>query len=273
MLAALSQVHPDLFAPPPADDPNPVVAYVSDIRRGGGLPPHSHRRAQLLTIVSGSIAVTTYDGTFVVPAERALWIPAETVHETRHLASTRVHTLYIMPEAAPHLPPSTTVVQVNPLLRAVVDALMQRPRKADGNGVRTHLVGLLLDQITSSRALPLHMPMPRGGVLREIAVSLLDCPTDPRTIDDLSSMAAISVRTLERRFKSETGLSLRTFRRQAKLFKALEMLSAGVSINEISDALGFEGPSAFIAMFKAAFGVSPGRYMKATNLEASSVGG
>jgi AraC-like DNA-binding protein len=144
---------------------------------------------------------------------------------------------------------------------------MQRSREADESGARKHLVGLLLDQITSSRTLPLHMPMPRGGVLREIAVSLLDCPTDPRSIEDLSSMAAISVRTLERRFRSETGLSLRTFRRQAKLFKALEMLSACASINEISDTLGFENPSTFIAMFKAAFGVSPGRYIKAANLD------
>jgi len=51
-------------------------------------------------------------------------------------------------------------------------------------------------------------------------------------------------------------------RRQAKLFKALELLSTGISVSEISDQLGFEEPSPFIAMFKAAFGVSPARYRK-----------
>jgi AraC-like DNA-binding protein len=32
-------------------------------------------------------------------------------------------------------------------------------------------------------------------------------------------------------------------------------------VSRISDLLGFGEPSAFIAMFKAAYGVSPGRYL------------
>lgn len=255
-----AQIPTELFAPPPPDHPGPAVAYVSDIRRGGGLPPHHHARAQLLTIVSGSIAVTTREGTFVVPAERALWIPAQTIHETRHLSSTRVHTLYIAPDAAPALPDRTTVLQVNPLLRAIVDALMSKPRDNQGDESIGRLVGVLLDQITSSRILQLHLPMPRDGALRQIAECIVGQPTDARTIEAWSLLAKVSVRTLERRFKSETGFSLRSYRRQAKLFKALELLSTGISVSEISDQLGFEEPSPFIAMFKAAFGVSPARY-------------
>jgi AraC-like DNA-binding protein len=69
-----------------------------------------------------------------------------------------------------------------------------------------------------------------------------------------------SPRTLERQFKSETGLSLRSFRRQAKLLRSLELLSSNMSVSAVSDQLGFGEPSAFIAMFRAAFGVTPGRY-------------
>jgi AraC-like DNA-binding protein len=54
---------------------------------------------------------------------------------------------------------------------------------------------------------------------------------------------------------------MRTFRRQAKLLKALELLSSNMPVSRISDALGFGEPSAFIAMFKTAFGVTPGRYL------------
>lgn len=257
-----TQIPVELFVPPPPDHPGQAVAYVSDVQRGGGLPPHHHERAQLLTIVAGSIAVTTQEGTFVVPAERALWIPARTIHETRHLSSTRVHTLYIAPDAAPALPERTTVLQVNPLLRAIVDSLMSKPRDSQGEESTSRLVGVLLDQITSSRILPLHLPMPRDNALRRIAECIVEQPTDARTIEAWSALVNISVRTLERRFKSETGLSLRSYRRQAKLFKALELLSTGISVSEISDQLGFEEPSPFIAMFKAAFGVSPARYRK-----------
>lgn len=209
--AATGSIPPELYVPPPLDHPGQVVAYVSDIKRGGGLPPHQHERAQLLTIVSGSIAVTTWEGTFVVPAERALWIPARTVHETRHLASTRVHTLYITTDATPALPGRTTVLQVNPLLRAIVDSLMSKPRDPESDEPTDRLISVLLDQITSSRILPLHLPMPRDGALRRIAERIVEHPTDARTIEEWSSLAKVSVRTLERRFKSETGFSCEVF--------------------------------------------------------------
>lgn len=254
-------IHPELFHPPPHDVPRPVVAYVVDLQRGGGLPPHSHPRAQLIAIVSGSIAVTTHDGTFVVPAERALWIPADVVHETRHLASTRLRTLYVAQDAAPGLPTVTTVVQVSPLMRCLVDAFIGRPRDYDQHGADGRLIAVLLDQVANSTALPLSLPMPRAPTLRHLADQILAAPDDPRGMREWAQLLGLSPRTLERHFKKDTGITLRKFRQQAKLFKALDMLSTGCPVGTISDELGFEGPSAFIAMFKAAFGVTPGRYL------------
>jgi AraC-like DNA-binding protein len=40
----------------------------------------------------------------------------------------------------------------------------------------------------------------------------------------------------------------------------VEWLSLGVPVGEVSDRLGYEGPSAFVAGFRKAFGVTPGRY-------------
>ena len=42
--------------------------------------------------------------------------------------------------------------------------------------------------------------------------------------------------------------------------KAVEWLSLGASVGEVADRLGYEGPSAFVAGFRKAFGVTPGRY-------------
>lgn len=259
-MVPVEAVHPDILKVPAADYPRPLVAYVADLKRGGGLPPHSHRRAQLLAVTSGSIAVMAQESTFVAPPERAVWVPAGTVHETRHLASTRLRTLYVEQDAAPNLPRNTTVVQVSPLMRELMMAIIQRPRLYDDHGSDGRLVAVLLDQIAASVALPLSVPMPRSEPLKSIAIRLLDSPAEQRSIGDLANSLDISVRTLERRFKAETGTSFRNFRRQAKLFKALEMLAVGTPVSRVSDELGFEEPSAFIAMFKAAFGKTPGRY-------------
>lgn len=254
-------VHPEILEEPTWDYPRRIVAYAPNIKRGGGLPPHSHRRAQVLAVTSGSIAVTADGSTFVAPPERAIWVPADTVHETRHLASTRLHTFYVAPEAASDLPARTTVVQVSPLMRELMNKIIQRPRLYDEAGADGRLISVLLDQLAASPALPLHLSMPKSQALLRIATGLLENPADTQPMDDLACSLGLSVRTLERRFKLESGLSLRSFRRQAKLLRALELLSSGMSVSAISDTLGFGEPSAFIAMFRSAFGVTPGRYL------------
>lgn len=261
-----AEVHPELLAPPSGAYPVPVVAYVSDLRRGGGLSPHSHERAQLLAVSSGSIAVAAEGATFVAPPERAVWVPADTVHETRHLASTRLRTLYIAHDAVPDLPPRTTVIQISPLMRELIGAIVMRPRLYDAAGADGRVVAVLLDQIVQSAQLPLHLPMPTSPALLALANRILENPADDRDLAALAASVAVSPRTLERQFKAETGLSLRSFRRQAKLLRALELLASGMSVGKVSDEIGFGEPSAFIAMFRGALGVTPGRYLERRGL-------
>jgi AraC-like DNA-binding protein/quercetin dioxygenase-like cupin family protein len=254
-------IHPQLREAPEGHFQQRVVAYVLDLKRGGGLPPHRHQRAQLLAVTSGSIAVTAEGSTFVAPPERAIWVPANTVHETRHLTSTRLQTLYVSADAAPELSRRTTVLQVGPLMRELMNVIVARPRLHDEGGADGRLVSVLLDQLSTAAALPLNLPMPKSHELLSIAADLLEAPTRAPSLSELAHATRRSPRTLERQFKSETGLSLRSFRRQAKLLRSLELLSSDMSVSAVSDQLGFGEPSAFIAMFRAAFGVTPGRYL------------
>lgn len=257
----MSHIHPDVLIPPSGNSARRVVAYVLDLQRGGGRPLHKHDRAQLLAVTSGSIAVVAEGATFVAPPERGVWVPAHTLHETRHLASTRLRTLYIEADACGALPERTTVVQINPLMRELLSAIVTRPREYEEAGADGRLIDVMLDQIAGSRALPLNLPIPISAPLRAVAMEILERPTGGADVQELSNSLHMSTRTLQRQFKSETGLSLRSFRRQAKLLKALELLSARMPVSRISDQLGFGEPSAFISMFRAAYGVTPGRYL------------
>jgi len=256
-------LHPDVLHAPAGELSARVIAYAAEMPRGGGVAPHRHDRAQLLATITGSIAVTTATGTYVVPPERALFVPAGVVHETRHLAATRLRTLYISPDAGHGLPARTSVVHVGPLLRCLIDACMALPRDYDEAGAAGRLMSVLLDEIAASDELPLHIPLPETGPLRAMAEFILGEPADRRPIDYWARELGVSTRTLERRFKAESGMTVRAFRIQAKLFRALELLSQGLPVNQISDMLGFEAPSTFVAMFRRAFGVTPGRYFRA----------
>ena len=255
-------IHPDAFTTPDIDNGRAVIAYARDRMPDDGRPPHTHERGQLLHIVSGSMSVDTQSGTFVVPRERAVWIPANVLHSTRVHSRTEFRTIYVLPVAAPDLPDAPTVVHVSPLLRELILALMARPRDYDEEGSDGRLVAVLLDQIGISASAPMHLPMPSERRLRPIAELLRADPGDPRGVAEFAAMAAVSVRTFERRFQRETGLTVRAWRRQAKLLRALELLADHQPVTLVAEQLGYESPSAFIALFKDAFGVSPGRYFQ-----------
>jgi AraC-like DNA-binding protein len=59
---------------------------------------------------------------------------------------------------------------------------------------------------------------------------------------------------------AETGMTFSRWRQQLQIIVAIQKLSAGNTVQSVSEALGYESVSAFITMFKKALGKSPARY-------------
>ncbi|MCA1298858.1 AraC family transcriptional regulator [Stappia indica] len=253
-------IHPLRYGPQPEDHPDPIISFVGEQARGSETTPHSHDRAQLFHIQRGSVTVQTQEGSFVVPPERAIWLPPGVVHCSTYHTATDIRFLYIRTEDFGSLPGRTSVVHVTPLLRELISAFMaSAPDYAKGSAT-ARLAHVLVDQIAGSRAVPLHLPLPQTERLRAAVAPLAEDPAREVAVEELAARAHLSLRSFERHFSRETGLTFRAWRRQAKLMKAVEWLSQGTAVGEISDRLGYEGPSAFVATFKKAFGVTPGRY-------------
>jgi len=58
----------------------------------------------------------------------------------------------------------------------------------------------------------------------------------------------------------ETGMSVATWLKQARLVEALSRLAEGASVTTVAFEVGYESSSAFGAMFRRTFGCSPTRY-------------
>jgi transcriptional regulator GlxA family with amidase domain len=82
-------------------------------------------------------------------------------------------------------------------------------------------------------------------------------PGEPTT--PLARRAGASLRTLERCFLSETGLSLGEWRRRVRLFHALHLLQGGASVTEVALDVGYASVSAFSQAFARQFGHSPSK--------------
>ncbi|WP_164096615.1 helix-turn-helix domain-containing protein, partial [Serratia marcescens] len=77
---------------------------------------------------------------------------------------------------------------------------------------------------------------------------------------DWADWAGIPARTMTRKFVVETGFTFTEWRQRARLMRALELLAAGQAVTTVALDVGYNNISAFIAMFRRVFGVTPTRY-------------
>lgn len=75
--------------------------------------------------------------------------------------------------------------------------------------------------------------------------------------------ARIAERTLKRRFKTATGLTLIDYLQNLRIEKAKELLeSSAIAVDDISASVGYEDASFFRRLFKRRSGLSPARYRR-----------
>ncbi|MFE1034342.1 AraC family transcriptional regulator [Streptomyces sp. NPDC058807] len=235
-----------------------VVPIGTDYLPGHLLDWHEHRRAQFLYGATGVMVVDTADGTWTVPPERAVLIPAATRHRVRMLGvSTR--SLYVEPAAVPWWPGTCTVVDVPPLLRELLLAAVDFEAEYSLSGREGSIADLLLHEIAARAPLPFHVRIPASGGLAELCRAYLAAPDAGVTNAEWATRAAMSERAFTRRFRAETGESPAVWRARARLLAAVPMLRTG-SVSAVSGRLGYASPAAFTAAFTRAFGAPPSRF-------------
>jgi len=240
----------------------PVVGAAVDLGHGSAIPLHRHRRGQLVHASSGVMTVTTDEGTWVVPPQRAVWVPGGVEHRIQMSGRVEMRTLYLSGAALANLPSQCCVVSVSPLLRELLLRVVAMPQPFPLGGAAERLVAVLLDEIRTTEVKALHLPRPADRRLRRVADALLEAPADERRLADWAKAAGASPRTLERLFQRETGMSFGAWRRQLRLLHALQRLAGGEPVTSVALALGYESTSAFIAMFRRNLGRTPGRYFR-----------
>lgn len=231
-----------------------------DFAAGFEIEPHHHERAQLIYATAGTMRVSTDDGVWVVPPQRALWMPAGVEHSIVMRSDTTMRTLYVRQDAAASMPSVCRVLSVSPLLRELIVRATELPLQYDESGPAGHVVALILSELQGLQSLALQLPMPRDPKLRSLCQALLGSPGDQRPLEDWAETINTSARTLARRFQSETGLSFGAWRQQARVLEAMGRLGGGEPVTQVALDLGYESVSAFSAMFHRATGAAPSQF-------------
>ena len=222
------------------------------------LPTHTHDWDQLTYATAGALRVSTADASWIVPPHRAVWVPAGIAHAEQMFAPVSVRTLYLAPGIARALPRECGTLNVSSLLRELILHVSRLGALDRRTPSQARIIGLLLDQLTDVSEVPLQLPLPRDARALRFASLLQAAPASGATVAALARKAGASRRTIERLFVRETRMTVAEWRRRLRLLHAVRLLAAGEPVTAVALEIGYSSVSAFIAVFKKAFGSTPG---------------
>lgn len=239
-------------------DPKPgisVSTFAYEYPRDFRVPMHIHGSAQLVYATSGLMEIGAGAGVWLIPPQFAIWIPARTPHRIRMAGSVSMRTLYVRRELARALPADCTVIHVTNLMRELILEAIRIGNLSLKSSAHRALWELLLGQLKGATVIPTSITLPTDKRALAVAQGVVDDQALP--LRGLCARAGVSVRTLERIFRNDIGISFETWRRQVRLMKGIELLVGGASVKEAAFAVGYRQPSAFVEMFRQTLGTTP----------------
>jgi AraC-like DNA-binding protein len=253
----------------PTDDEILVRTFVVRHTRDYVIPLHAHDWHQLIYASEGVMWVQTAQGDWVVPPSRAVWVSAGIEHGIEMSGSVHVQTLYLSRRVSSALPDRCCAVNVSPLLRELIRHTVALGWLDKKDPVKARLIGVLVDQLTALPTIPLELPWPTDERAQRAAIWLRAHPGEPGSNEQVAKRAAVSLRTMERLFQKETGMTFGKWRQRLRMLHALRLLAANRPVTTVALDVGYESPSAFIAMFKRTLGVTPRHYFPSGSTAAS----
>ena len=238
-----------------------VHLVAQNYRRGVRLDTHMHREAQLVYAAKGTMQVPTPKGRWLVPPDRAVWVPARLEHSIDVLADIEMRTLYfdlawLAREQRSKSLDAEFVVRVSRLLHESILALFDG---RNDSGRTELLVKLAMLELHQAEDPATFIPLPHEPRCRRAADIVLADPTGVHEIEGLARAVGTSARTLSRLFSTETQLSFKSWRQRARIAAAIERLSVdrNISVKQLAADLGYASFPAFSHAFRQVTGKSP----------------
>jgi AraC-like DNA-binding protein/mannose-6-phosphate isomerase-like protein (cupin superfamily) len=230
-------------------------------KKGIRLDIHMHREAQLVYAARGTMQVTTPKGRWLVPPDRAVWVPARLEHSIDVLADIDMRTLYfdltwLAREKRSQSLGAEFVVRVSRLLHEAILAMFDSRQDPDRTALLLRLAMLELHHAEDSATF---IPLPQEPRCRRAADIVLGDVRGAHEIETLAREVGTSARTLSRLFSSQTQLSFKSWCQRARVAAAIEKLSvdASVPVKQLAAELGYASVPAFSHAFRQVTGKTP----------------
>jgi AraC-like DNA-binding protein/mannose-6-phosphate isomerase-like protein (cupin superfamily) len=220
---------------------------------------HAHRRHQVMYAVSGSATLEVADAVFLLPPQRAAFIPAGTKHVT-HVGNAQTISLFLDARLVRGAAPEVQVMDITPLMREMIVFSARWPPSRRAKDALANAFfgnfGLLLEEWLAG-APSYRLPRGRTPEIKH-AIDLIIARSGALGLPELCRAVGASERSLRRHLLAETGLSFRELSATARVLRSMELLaSGGYSVTDAAMAVGFNSLSAFAKSFARVTGELP----------------
>ncbi|AVH58531.1 MULTISPECIES: GlxA family transcriptional regulator [Streptomyces] len=152
---------------------------------------------------------------------------------------------------------------------AAMDMCLHMIRKDHGSAVAAHTARMSvmpLEREGGQAQFIVHdqPPVPAGTTMEPLLAWLEENAADDLTLEDIATHAGMSTRTLNRRFREQTGTTPLQWLHRARVRRAQYLLETTTyPVERIATQAGFGSPTAFRERFKRVVGTSPYAYRRA----------
>jgi len=238
----------------------PIIAKVDTAQGSKEYPLHTHPKGQLILALDGYVTCEAANKMWMVPTHSAIWVSANTCHSNR--ASDNANLCFVFIDAnLKGMPTHTCTLAITSLVKSLMLKLASENQAYSEGDKTARLAQVLFDLLIEMPAQPLDFALSKHVVIQTMSRELIEHPNNRKTLAQWAVQFALTERTLARLIKKQTGMTFGKWRTQLHIITALQALSDGQSVQQVSELLGYESVSAFITMFKKVMGKSPTKYL------------
>lgn len=227
---------------------------------------HQHKKGQLVYVESGFQYITIEEKIYLLPQNHAAWIPPNAVHKTNtHSEKIKLMIMFADVDRKETFYQEVSVFSVPTVLREMIKYAERWSKIMEKDPDEALFLKALFNELPRfvAHSLKLHICLPKDQRLSGVIEYLHNHYPEEIKIEGLSDIALLSLRTLERIFKKETGLTPSKYQQMLRIIKSLELLSSGnFTISETAYEVGYKSIQAYTRSFQSVMQFRPTDFMK-----------
>ncbi|WP_353145705.1 AraC family transcriptional regulator [Chryseobacterium sp.] len=232
---------------------------------------HIHTRAQLTFVEEGYQYFHIENKIYLVPQHHVIWIPSKKAHKITSEAQTVDLTVFLFKTVFPEdFYQHVHVFAAPPVLKEMLLYASKWNKTLVENDEQDIFFKAILKSLPNfcKESNGLEIPVPADKRLIPVCKDINSNFKYNLNIDALAEKAQMSVRSLQRIFKNETGITLQKYLQLTRILKSIELIDTQhYTLSEIAYKVGYQSLSAFTASYFAVMKSKP-KNMK--NQRASS---